>query len=698
MRIVLAVLTGVIACVFGGQQLLDAAVDRVVKRAPPFTFTGLKPQPNGVDLHGLTVLHRGRAAEVDVVELRWAGPLGWTVRAPQARVIAERTIDLRTVTARQQGDTWQIEGTAELAGNVGRFSAHLDPGARRAAVESPDGWLFRGRLRGADVQVRGAVWHDGRLRLTGIDAARGRARWQDGSALVERAPCGWRPTLTGGVAWYGATDGEPASEPSRAPESPSLGCPVHVEDIYIVAATPLGVRTAELFHADLQADSVWIQGRTAGADGAVLAPLSRRWAVGEGTLDLGVIAELLGRTEIGGDAVGNGWILRDGERIDAGIDGRIHATVVHPAIAEAPVALRDLNVRAQVTRTPDGITLHADRVEKQGVVAQGEVRWTAAHADVRFELEPVDCQTLWSAIPAALRGPYHRARLSRRIAPQVHLRVPRGDPMKLSLDWKGPSECDVDALKTDPAHLPPAQVTGARDDVDWLTRPFRFPVQYAGRPVEVGPGTKSWVPLDQLPRWVGTAAIVSEDNAFNRGKALNLNLLRRALMFNLDRGRYVYGGSTIPQQLVKNLFLTRRKTLARKLQEAVVAMRLVDQLTTRQVLELYLNCIEFAPNVYGIERAARFYFQKGARQLTPKEAAFLAIAKPAPRYTAAMRRRGATPATAHFHEYMRRIIERMRKRGAITAAQAAAARPFRLRWRGGRKISEARISRNDAHL
>ena len=102
-------------------------------------------------------------------------------------------------------------------------------------------------------------------------------------------------------------------------------------------------------------------------------------------------------------------------------------------------------------------------------------------------------------------------------------------------------------------------------------------------------------------------------------------------MFNVDRRAFVYGGSTIPQQLVKNLFLTREKTVARKVQEALIALRLAAAVPSSRILELYLNCIEFAPDVYGIGPAARYYFGVSPAGLTPRQAAFLA--KRAPEFT-----------------------------------------------------------------
>ena len=142
----------------------------------------------------------------------------------------------------------------------------------------------------------------------------------------------------------------------------------------------------------------------------------------------------------------------------------------------------------------------------------------------------------------------------------------------------------------------------------------------------------SFVPIDELPGHVGGAAYLSEEMNFYKNRPLDPGLIGRALALNLDKGRFVYGGSTVTQQLVKNLFLIREKSLARKIREIAIANRITQAVPRKRVLELYLNCIEFGPNIFGVGPAAQYYFQKDARELSPLESVFLAMLKPAPRW------------------------------------------------------------------
>lgn len=152
------------------------------------------------------------------------------------------------------------------------------------------------------------------------------------------------------------------------------------------------------------------------------------------------------------------------------------------------------------------------------------------------------------------------------------------------------------------------------------------------RPIRVGPGTRDHVSIEDIPVVVQQAALATEDMAFFRHEGFRIGLINRAIKLNLGEGWYVYGGSTISQQLVKNLFLSREKTLARKLEEAIIVWEMERKVEKERILELYLNCIEFGRHVYGIRAAARTYFGKEVEDLTPMDAAFIMATKPAPRY------------------------------------------------------------------
>jgi monofunctional glycosyltransferase len=150
---------------------------------------------------------------------------------------------------------------------------------------------------------------------------------------------------------------------------------------------------------------------------------------------------------------------------------------------------------------------------------------------------------------------------------------------------------------------------------------------------EGGPAALEWipVPMSRIAPAMRRAAIVAEDARFWDHDGVDWSAMRGALRRDLVRGNVKVGGSTITQQLAKNLYLSPARTPWRKLREIAIARRLERELSKARILELYLNVIEFGPRTFGIEAAARRYFHKSARDLTPQEAATLAAMIPSPR-------------------------------------------------------------------
>lgn len=137
-----------------------------------------------------------------------------------------------------------------------------------------------------------------------------------------------------------------------------------------------------------------------------------------------------------------------------------------------------------------------------------------------------------------------------------------------------------------------------------------------------------WKNINQYIKW---AVILSEDAKFYRHSGIDYEAMKQAFKKNIEMGKYVRGGSTITQQLAKNVFLSREKTITRKLKEVVIAFIIEYELSKTRILELYLNTVEFGPLVYGIGHASHFYFGKSPSILNPLESAFLASLLPGPK-------------------------------------------------------------------
>jgi len=142
---------------------------------------------------------------------------------------------------------------------------------------------------------------------------------------------------------------------------------------------------------------------------------------------------------------------------------------------------------------------------------------------------------------------------------------------------------------------------------------------------------QTWVPLAQVSRHLVHAVVAAEDPKFFGHEGIDWEAMRESVETDVKRWRFARGGSTITQQLAKNLFFTTRKSVIRKLREMIVASWLEDELSKRRILELYLNVIEWGDGVYGCGAAAARYYGKSVGDLDESEAAGLAAMIPSPR-------------------------------------------------------------------
>ncbi len=175
-----------------------------------------------------------------------------------------------------------------------------------------------------------------------------------------------------------------------------------------------------------------------------------------------------------------------------------------------------------------------------------------------------------------------------------------------------------------------------------------------------------WVSYGRISGHLKRAVLVAEDSGFWQHEGIDFEQMRESMEVNLERLEFARGGSTITQQLAKNLYLSPSKNPIRKVRELLIARRLEAELPKQRILELYLNLIEWGDGIYGAEAAARSYFGKGAAELGPSESALLAAAIVNPRVL--------TPGhpTARLRRRQQMIMRRM---GAVTPPPAVADAP-----------------------
>lgn len=183
--------------------------------------------------------------------------------------------------------------------------------------------------------------------------------------------------------------------------------------------------------------------------------------------------------------------------------------------------------------------------------------------------------------------------------------------------------------------------------------------------VELCPKSKNYVPLSQISKNVQNAIILTEDSSFYTHNGFDEEGIQHCFEKMKEKFRIVCGGSTITQQLAKNMFLSKDKNFLRKGVEALITIKLEKTLSKREILEKYLNIVQFGKNIYGIKKAAQFYFKKAPSQLNANEAAFLAMVLPNPeKYSQSYFRKDLTK---FARKRITRIVKNMYRFGRIDA-------------------------------
>ena len=239
-----------------------------------------------------------------------------------------------------------------------------------------------------------------------------------------------------------------------------------------------------------------------------------------------------------------------------------------------------------------------------------------------FEVPLTACQSMLEAAPKALVPHLVGMRMAGSFALKGHARF---DTARLDHDydvgWDLANSCRI-------TEAPPSV------EISRFRKPFRRSVLGpAGERVEIesGPGTAGWVPFGAISPFMQTAVLTTEDSGFRRHGGFDMEAIRNSIRENLRSGKFTRGASTLSMQLAKNLYLDRGKTVSRKLQEVVLTTYLEQELTKDQILELYLNVIEFGPMVYGIGPAARYYFNTSATDLSLAQALYMSSILPNPK-------------------------------------------------------------------
>ncbi|NLN61523.1 MAG: transglycosylase domain-containing protein [Myxococcales bacterium] len=349
------------------------------------------------------------------------------------------------------------------------------------------------------------------------------------------------------------------------------------------------------------------------------------------------------------------------DRATVGVEGQVALAGVglqHPRISASPLEALNGQIDLKVAWHRAEKNLHIERWH----ISQGLARLALAgtwqpsplKVDLTAELPSTACRQLLTAIPQALRPQISGVRLDGQLSFQLHLGLDILNPEATVLKGDLQNRCQI----ADFGALPdPAE--------------FRVPFAYmayneSGQRFRLitGPGTERWAPLNEISPYVVEAVLTTEDGKFYTHKGMTLPEMRRAMEMNLKKDGAFHGASTITMQLAKNLFLSRERTVARKLQELFFTWYLESHFTKEEILEMYLNIVEFGPSIYGVLDAAKHYFGREPQELNLVESVYLIKLLPNP--VARHKTRESGQLSAKQMRLLHQVMGVMLKRGRIS--------------------------------
>ena len=305
---------------------------------------------------------------------------------------------------------------------------------------------------------------------------------------------------------------------------------------------------------------------------------------------------------------------------------------------------------SQALRVDDGrLEVGTTHVGLRGTLEQDTSHLVASFS---FDLPTVSCQDLAQSVPEGLMPTVRAMRFAGAFGGRGRIAFDTKNLDALDLDYTIDDRCRATEV---PSTLSRERFTTA------FTHTITHPDGTLGE-ARTGPGSGNWTELGGISPYMPVAVLTTEDGSFFRHHGFNHTAIKQSVVANVKARKFVRGASTITMQLAKNLFLVREKTLSRKLEEIVLADYLEQIFRKDDLIELYLNVVEFGPDVYGITQAAAHYFGRTPLELTLSECLFLSSVLPSPVRSHHLAEHGELP--EHWGKHLQalmRIAERTRR-------------------------------------
>jgi hypothetical protein len=338
--------------------------------------------------------------------------------------------------------------------------------------------------------------------------------------------------------------------------------------------------------------------------------------------------------------------------------------VFHPSLSSKVVEFPGSSMDFSIAIGPNFVTLDSISEITLGELSLhpyvNYVRSSLHTLEVSFSVAEFTSREFFTSIPEALFSQLKNIDAEGKLSYRAKMFVDFSLPDSLKLE----SKLIADGFK----------IIRYDENLLKMKTPFIYTAYEKGVPkrqIFVGPGNPGFTSLGSIPKLLQTTVLFAENDAFFYDNGFSLEAIRYALAQDIKEKRFARGGSTISMQLIKNVYLSREKTFSRKLEEIILVWLIESNrlVSKARMYEVYLNIIEWGPNVYGASEAARFYFSKNVSQLNAAECIFLASVIPSPRkFYWRFDKEGTL---AQFErDYFVQMSERLAKWGYIPSANA----------------------------
>ena len=349
----------------------------------------------------------------------------------------------------------------------------------------------------------------------------------------------------------------------------------------------------------------------------------------------------------------------------------------HPKIAGNDVIVHDAKIDAELLIGKNYVALDStSTVFLRGAVFHPYLKYTLSPNkiyEVKIHADQQEAQAMLDAFPQGLFESLEGLKVSGQVKYDLNFYLDASMPDSVQFD-SGLTPTNLKILKWGKVNL-------QKINNSFVYTPYEY-----GKPmrnITIGPSNPNFTPLSQMSSNFKNAVLTSEDPSFFSHKGFVQESIRRSFAVNFKEKKFVRGGSTISMQLVKNVFLSRKKTLARKAEEILIVWLIENNrlISKQRMLEVYFNIIEMGENVYGIGEASRHYFGKTPAELTIGEGIFFANIVPRPKI-ALYKFRGDGGLKDYLHGYFNYIGGIMARRG-LTPSDSSAYGFYNVRLREG---------------